>query len=89
VHGLNLRAFEAAAAGGLGTYPLVPDLADVFVPGEEIVAYRDLPDLKVRIDALLASPARAAAIAAAGRARVLREHTFVHRAARLLSDWLS
>lgn len=88
VHGLNLRAFEAAAAGGLGTYPLVPDLADAFVPGEEIVAYRDLPDLKAQIDALLATPARAAAIAAAGRARALREHTFAHRAARLLSDWL-
>lgn len=89
VHGLNLRAFEAAAAGGLGTYPLVPDLASAFVPGEEIVAYRDLPDLKAQLDSLLSAPARAAAIAAAGRARVLREHTFAHRAARLISDWLS
>ena len=88
VHGLNLRAFEAAAAAGLGTYPLVPDLADAFIPGEEILAYRDLADLKSQIDALLRDPVRAAAIATAGRARVLREHTFVHRAARLLSDWL-
>ena len=89
VHGLNLRAFEVPAAGGLGTYPLVPDLASAFVPGEEIVAYRDIPDLKVKIDALLAEPERAAAIASAGRARVLREHTFAHRARRFLDDWLS
>lgn len=88
VHGLNLRAFEAPAAGALATYPLVPDLAPLFVPGEEVVAYRDLADLKTQIDHLLATPARAAAIAAAGRARVLREHTFEHRAARLLADWL-
>lgn len=88
VNGLNLRAFEIPAAGGLSTYPLVPDLAGAFVPGEEVLAYRDLADLKNQFDALLANPRRAAAIAAAGRARVLREHTFEHRAARLLADWL-
>jgi len=88
VHGLNLRAFEVPAAGGLSTYPLVPDLASAFVPGEEVVAYRDLADLKTQIDALLADPDRAAAIVSAGRARVLREHTFAHRASRLLADWL-
>lgn len=89
VNGLNLRAYEIPAAGGLATYPLVPDLPAIFVPGEEVVAYRDLPDLKTRIDSLLANPARAEKIAAAGRARVLREHTFAHRARRILADWLA
>lgn len=89
VHGLNLRAFEIAAAGGLGTYPLVPDLAAAFVPGEEIVAYRDHLDLKAQFETLLAQPEKAAGIAAAGRARVLREHTFLHRAARFRDDWLT
>lgn len=88
VHGVNLRAFEVPSAGGLGTYPMVPDLAHTFVPGEEIIAYRDLTDLKMQIDRLLTAPQRAAAIAAAGRARVLREHTFAHRAERFLADWL-
>lgn len=88
-HGLNLRAFEIPAAGGLGTYPQVPDLPSLFTPGDEIIAYRDLPDLKAQIDALLAEPARAAAIAAAGQARVLREHTYAHRARRILDDWLT
>jgi hypothetical protein len=89
LHGLNLRAFEAPVAGALATYPLVPDLASAFVPGEELVAYRDLEDLKTQIDTLLTRPARAAEIAAAGRARVLREHTFAHRAERFLADWLA
>lgn len=88
INGLNLRAFEVPAAGGLATYPLVPDLSAAFIPGEEIVAYKDFADLKNQIDALLAAPHRAAAIAAAGHARVLREHTFAHRAARILQDWL-
>lgn len=88
VHGLNLRAFEAPAAGALATYPDVPDLPLAFAPDEEVVVYRDLPELKEKIDRLQRDLARAAAIAAAGRARVLREHTFAHRAARILADWV-
>lgn len=89
INGLNLRAFEIPAAGGLGTYPLVADLSLSFNPGEEIVVYRDWLDLKTQFEQLLAQPNRAAQIAAAGRARVLREHTFVHRAARFIADWLA
>ncbi len=88
VHGLNLRAFEAPAAGALATYPDVPDLPGAFTPDEEVVVYRSLPELKEKIDRLQRDPARAAAIAAAGRARVLREHTFAHRASRILADWI-
>lgn len=87
VHGLNLRAFEAPSAGALATYPDVPDLPIAFEPDREVVVYRDLPELKEKIDRLQRDLPRAAAIAAAGRARVLREHTFTHRAARILADW--
>lgn len=87
LHGLNLRAFEIPAAGGLATYPIVPDLAAAFVPDEEVIAYRNMSDLKRQIDALLTDPTRAEQIAAAGRARVLRDHTFAHRARRILQDW--
>lgn len=89
INGLNLRAFEIPASGGLGTYPVVPDLASAFEPGEEIVAYHDIPDLKRQMTELLAMPERAEKIAAAGRARVLREHTFAHRARRIRADWLT
>jgi hypothetical protein len=87
VHGLNLRAYEIAAAEGLGVYPDVPDLASLFEPDREIIAYRDLADLKTRMDALLAEPERAARIARAGRARLLGKHTYAHRARRMLDDW--
>lgn len=89
VNGLNLRAFEIPAAGGLATYPQVPDLESAFIPGEEVIAYHDIVDLKNQIDDLLAKPERAAEIALAGRARLLREHTFSHRARRLLDEWLN
>ncbi len=88
IHGLNLRAFEIPAAGGLATYPLVPDLEAAFTPGKEVIAYRDLSDLKRQIDCLLADPERAAAMAKAGRARVLRDHTFACRARQLRDDWI-
>ncbi len=87
IHGLNLRAFEIPSAGGLATYPMVPDLKSAFVPGEEVIAYQDLADLKAQIDRLLSDPTRAAAIAAAGHIRTLRNHTFACRARRLRDDW--
>jgi spore maturation protein CgeB len=89
VHGLNLRAFEIPAAGGLSTYPLTPDLSAAFVPGEEVIAYTDMPDLKRQMDLLYAEPERAERVATAGHARVRREHTFAHRAQRMLKDWLA
>jgi spore maturation protein CgeB len=88
VHGLNLRAFEVPVCGGLGTYPLTPDLALSFVPDREIIAYRDLEDLARQTRALFHEPALAAGIIAAGRARVMAEHTYAHRASRLVTDWL-
>lgn len=87
VNGLNLRAFEVPAAGGLSTYPVVPDLPGIFEPGREVVAYKDIADLKQQMEPLLARPELAEKIAASGRARVLQEHTFAHRARVMLNDW--
>jgi len=87
INGLNLRAFEVAACGGLGTYPLTPDLALSFVPGEEIVAYRNTHDLARQTRTLFHEPELAAHVIAAGRKKVVTEHTYAHRASRILSDW--
>lgn len=86
--GLNLRAFEIPAAGGIGTYPDVPDLPLCFVPGEEILVYRSPSDLAAQIAELKKNPARAEQIIRAGHARILKDHTFECRAAKVLSDWL-
>ncbi|MFD0892600.1 glycosyltransferase [Luteolibacter ambystomatis] len=86
--GLNLRAFEIPAAGGIGTYPDVPDLPLCFLPGKEIIVYKNAADLAARLADLRADPALAAAIIEAGHARVLRDHTFAKRAETVLADWL-
>ena len=88
-HGLNLRAFETPCSGGIGLYPDVADLPACFEPGREILTYRtldEIPDLMAR---LRREPQRADAIVAAGRRRVLAEHTYAHRAARMLRDFIA
>jgi spore maturation protein CgeB len=90
LHGLNLRAFEIPLCGGIGTYPSsAEDLSRCFEPGKEVIAYNSLSDLKDQIDVLTTDSARYIAIREAGRQRVLQEHTFVHRAQTILSDWMS
>jgi len=87
-NGLNLRAFEIPCAGGLATYPAVPDLARCFTPDEEVLVFQSAEDLAEIVRSLLREPERALAITLAGHRRVLREHTFYHRACRLLDDAL-
>jgi len=84
--GLNLRAFEIPAAGGIGTYPDVPDLPRCFEPGREILVYRSPDDLARQFEALRGAPERAAAMIRAGHDRVLRDHTFEQRARTILRD---
>lgn len=88
VNGLNLRAYEIPASGGLGTYPCTPDLALSFVPDQEIIAYRNMNDLARKTRALFHEPARANAIINAGLRRVMEDHTYARRALQLLDAWL-
>jgi len=88
VYGLNLRAFEVPACGGLGTYPLTPNLGLTFVPGHETIGYQSVEDLHAQLDEIFTNPARAEAMIAAGRQRVISDHTYASRAERLRSDWL-
>lgn len=82
--GLNLRAFEVPCAGGVSLYPRVPDLDRCFEPGEEVLAYRDAAEIAECIVPLLGEAERLAEIRRAGRKRVLADHTFEHRARRIL-----
>lgn len=86
--GLNMRAFEIPCAGGLASYPNVPDLKRCFVPGEEVLVYDSLEELIEKINALANNLERAREITLAGHRRVLDEHTFFHRARTILNDWL-
>jgi len=76
---MNMRTYEACAAGA---FQLVDDKAELrsqFAVGEDIVAYRDVQDLKRLARYYLAHPDEARHIAQSGRRRVLAEHTYVHR----------
>ena len=59
------------------------NLPGLFEPGVEVVTYDDGDDLVAQCRALLADPDRLEAIAAAGRARTLRDHTYAKRMEQL------
>jgi len=83
--GVNTRTFELAAAGACQVVDLKDDLGALFKPGEEIVAYRDLPELRRQLDFYLAHPDEARAIGENARHRALAEHTLRHRIEEMLA----
>ena len=87
-NGLNLRAFEIPCAGGLATYPDAPDLAKCFEPDKEVLVYNGAAGLMDAVRETLRNPDKALTITRAGHQRVMREHTFYHRAIRILHDWI-
>jgi len=83
--GVNTRTFELAAAGACQVVDLKEDLSTLFKPGEEILAYRDLPELRRLLDRYLAHPDEARAIGENARRRALAEHTLRHRVEEILA----
>jgi spore maturation protein CgeB len=83
--GVNTRTFELAAAGACQVADFKEDLATLFKPGEEMVVYRDLPELRRLLDHYLARPDEARAIGDNARRRALAEHTLRHRVEEMLA----
>jgi glycosyltransferase involved in cell wall biosynthesis len=74
---LNLRVFEALAAGGFLLTDALPDdsgLPQLFEAGKHLVTWRNADELIEQIRHYQAHPAEARAIRAAGRAEILRAH---------------
>jgi len=84
-HANNMRLFEATGMGALLATEAAPNLGELFVPGEEVVAYRDAADLVALLRRYRADPGAARAIAAAGQRRTLAEHTYRHRMQQLIA----
>lgn len=89
----NMRLYEATGCGALLLTDEKDNLAQLFEPGREVVTYRTPDEAVEKIRHYIARPEEAAAIAAAGQARTLREHTYPQRMeelsgilARLLSQ---
>jgi spore maturation protein CgeB len=85
VVGVNTRAFELAAAGACQVVDLKDELPHLFKPGEEVVAFRDLPELRRQLTYYLAHPDEARAIGDNARRRALAEHTTRHRIDEMLA----
>jgi spore maturation protein CgeB len=83
--GVNTRTFELAAAGACQVVDLKDDLLPLFKPGEEIVGYRDLGELRRQLDVHLEHPDEAREIGANARRRALAEHTLRHRIETMLA----
>lgn len=76
---IKARVFEVPGAGGLLMTEPAEHLEACFRPGEEIAVFDSLDSLADGIRALLADPARRDAIARAGHARCVHEHTYEAR----------
>lgn len=80
----NLRLFEGTGMGALLVTDERSNLGDLFEVGQELVTYRDPRDCAEIVRYYVGHPAEAAAIAAAGQRRTLRDHTWSDRMARLV-----
>jgi spore maturation protein CgeB len=79
----NMRLFETTGVGALLLTEEAPNLADLFKPGTEVVAYEGEDDLVEKIEHYLEHDDERLEIAAAGQRRTLREHTYGRRMSEL------
>jgi glycosyltransferase involved in cell wall biosynthesis len=76
-HGIiKVGLFDFLAAGALVAADYIPELAQCLEPGREILTFRNVEELVAIVERCCTHPEEAAAIRAAGRARVLRDHTW-------------
>lgn len=80
----NMRLYEATGVGSLLITDHKDNLGELFEIGKEVVAYSSAEEAAELIRYYLAHPDQAQAIASAGQARTLREHTYLHRMEELM-----
>ncbi|OGR65135.1 MAG: hypothetical protein A2X31_07525 [Elusimicrobia bacterium GWB2_63_22] len=80
------RDFEIPGCGGFMITGENPAISDYFVPGKEIVTYKNIPELLERIQYYLAHETEREAIREMGHKRSLREHTYQMRLARIFAE---
>jgi len=79
------RVFEVPACGGFLVTGSTPQLERLYVPGEEMAVYRDVPELKERVRYYLDHQEERRALARRARERALREHTYALRVRSLIA----
>ena len=82
---VNQRVFDVAACGAFLLTDKQTDMEELFEVGKEAICYGDKDEIRDLVKHYLNHATQREAIAKKARARVLREHTYVHR----LSDMIS
>ncbi|MBX3099072.1 MAG: glycosyltransferase [Salinibacterium sp.] len=83
-YAVNMRMYESTGSGAALVTEVKSNLAELFEPGTEVLAYSNVEEAADLAAALLADPARLDAVAAAGQARTLRDHSYARRAEQLV-----
>jgi spore maturation protein CgeB len=84
VDGVTCRPFEVAACGSFCLSEPKKDLGRFFRIGEEVAVFDGPEDLRTKLEYYLHHDRERLEIAARGRARVVREHTYEHRVREML-----
>jgi spore maturation protein CgeB len=80
----NCRLYEATGVGAFLLTEAHPNLSELFEPDREVATYRDDADCLAAIERYLADETGRQAIASAGQARTLTDHTYRQRMAELV-----
>jgi len=75
----NCRLYEATGMGALLVTDWKEDLAEIFEPGKEVVAYQNADECVEQVSYFLENEAEREAISTAGEQRTLLEHTYLAR----------
>jgi len=84
-HANNMRLYEATGTGALLVTDAKRNLGDLFALDREVVAYENGEELVDKVRYYLEHNVERRAIADAGQARTLREHTYAQRMEELAS----
>jgi spore maturation protein CgeB len=77
--GLNSRAFEIPASGGVQLIDYVSGMEELLTPGEEVIVYRTPEEGASLVKELINDPVTCDKIARAGHAKAMSKHTYLHR----------
>jgi spore maturation protein CgeB len=82
----NERLFELAAIGAAQVVDDRGDLPRYFEADREVMVFRDSAELRARVRQLIEAPGDAERLGQAARARLLQDHTYMHRMRQLLRE---
>ena len=87
--GIPQRAFDIMGCGGFLLSNYQPELAEYFIPGEDLVLYDSVDDLIQKIDYYLSHEEERLQIAKNGYEKVKRYHTYDTRLTEILNTVIS